>query len=466
MMPFVSKKDPVVENKGKPVKKNEFRLNNKKLHLTYAGHLDANELFKFINEIKTIEFYSLVHEIGETGYAHTHFLFQTFDNIASRKTTIFDFKGIHPNIEIVNTNLHFRNTVKYHKKQGQPVTNIVSEDKEIKKSKTILDTCDREKGCPVDLIKKGKGCVKCTNSYNEKREKESVPMGAMDFFNNYDNLSEAVADRCQTNIKEFQAMRALMKLKPTKYIERKKVKFLDFQKTLLDYILMQDVDPRAVLCVISSGGHGKTVFLKWMVAYFTNIFVSTHCNGRDIATTLIDAKTEGNEIGCVIINLPRTYKMTREDYQGLEMIKDGFITSQKYKGEPMIWNVPHVIIFTNTLPEFSELSDDKWDVREIVESKKKIFITTNDGENIMDYELEEMEISKNNTTRKKTLERHRKVKKALEEQGFSMLGEKFIDSKPIKPKDNPDFNEWDFKVLIGEGFVPEKDDELDSLFKI
>ena len=109
-------------------------------------------------------------------------------------------------------------------------------------------------------------------------------------------------------------------------------------------------DRRIIWYVDKEGGGGKTSFAKHFGMY-RGAIVMTHCNIYHAATQLAEAQQKGNPINVVIINLPRSTEMPVNMYTGLEALKDGLVTSQKYIGKTMYFNSPHVVVFSNEEPK-------------------------------------------------------------------------------------------------------------------
>lgn len=102
-----------------------FRFCGKKVHLTYPGHIDKQQLYDFVNGRRPVLFYSIVWETGEEkAYDHTHAYFGFHDECDTRNPRYFDFDGAHPNWRRVVTKLHQNNIWDYHHKQGDPMTNM------------------------------------------------------------------------------------------------------------------------------------------------------------------------------------------------------------------------------------------------------------------------------------------------------------------------------------------------------
>jgi len=133
-----------------------------------------------------------------------------------------------------------------------------------------------------------------------------------------------------------------------------------WQDDLKQYIL-GPVDPRKVrIYVDETGNQGKTWFVKHMAFYFPHLctYITTTRNA-DILTAV------GEDTQCVLIDIPRC--VSSNDIfpaNAIEQIKNGVITQGKLLKELQFILIPacHVVVFTNTDPDRSKLSADRWDV--------------------------------------------------------------------------------------------------------
>ena len=88
----------------------EFRINNKRLLLTYgkvgeAVHLDKVEYDLWLRAKSTVPItvLRLAHETGETGeYPHTHVVIEWERAFQTRDVRYFDYMGLHPNVRKLN----------------------------------------------------------------------------------------------------------------------------------------------------------------------------------------------------------------------------------------------------------------------------------------------------------------------------------------------------------------------------
>lgn len=83
-----------------------FHFQARKVHLTYKNHLPMLTLMSHLKDIGgEFKLYSIVHEIGEededtpTPYEHTHVFIWWKNKFQSKNARVFDYNGIHPNIQ-------------------------------------------------------------------------------------------------------------------------------------------------------------------------------------------------------------------------------------------------------------------------------------------------------------------------------------------------------------------------------
>lgn len=100
----------------------EFRFQSKRILLTYKGHLDKPSLAEFIQrKLKCPAEVKICHEVGESGYKHTHCAVKSPKKPNIRNANFFDFEGVHPNILAPSSNDHWKNQVNYIDKQDEEV---------------------------------------------------------------------------------------------------------------------------------------------------------------------------------------------------------------------------------------------------------------------------------------------------------------------------------------------------------
>ena len=352
----------------------KFRINNKKFHLTYKDHIDPEEWLKWIKKERksdNVVKYSIVNEVGESGYKHTHILVEFDNKINSSQVKIFDFEALHPQIEKVTTKIHWNNTVIYHKKQSVPFTNIVEEDKSANNSK---HECN-EPSCMKCKILHEKKNNYCDEHLEEMDKREDF---GVDEIWKYSSISEALKAKAGSlNINKIGQIAQAMKYKPKDRRDEPKIEWRSWQEDLYKEVIQKCDNDRSIIWYFDEkGGSGKTVFAKHMGMY-QKAFCTTQMDAYHTATIIATSVDAGDPINLVILNLARSQE-SHKIYQGLEMIKDGMVTSQKYVGQTMFFDSPHVVVFANFLPDQSKCSKDRWDIRILdhtgMKVKRRIYV--------------------------------------------------------------------------------------------
>ena len=137
-----------------------------------------------------------------------------------------------------------------------------------------------------------------------------------------------------------------------------KITWNHWQKDLIDY-LECDVDDRKVRWYVDpKGGQGKTFVSKFLVANGNCVRFE---NGKSA-----DIKYGYTGQRCVIFDLSRS-QMDHVNYEVIESVKNGIVYNTKYQSEMRVYKVPHVIVFSNEQPDKTKLSDDRWDIHNLLQ---------------------------------------------------------------------------------------------------
>lgn len=115
-----------------------------------------------------------------------------------------------------------------------------------------------------------------------------------------------------------------------------------------------------------TGNVGKSFLVKCMVdeGDFTVCKVSGSASDIKFAIkSFTDTNGEGPDV--VVCDVPRT-NHGGVSYQALEECKNGLLFSPKYESGQCRFNTPHVVVFANVAPDRTQLSADRWYVRELV----------------------------------------------------------------------------------------------------
>lgn len=92
-----------------------FRLQARKVLLTFAEWIDKEELANHVREVTGAQEaqIKIAHETGDTGHKHTHCAVDIGKTFNSRDARVFDINGSHPNIQIPKSAVHWERIVKY-----------------------------------------------------------------------------------------------------------------------------------------------------------------------------------------------------------------------------------------------------------------------------------------------------------------------------------------------------------------
>jgi len=123
------------------------------------------------------------------------------------------------------------------------------------------------------------------------------------------------------------------------------------------------VEPRIVRFYVDvKGGAGKTAFTKHVCSLSKErYFVVRAAKLADVAYLLAQCFPFPR---CVIVDVSRCRSEFLQ-YGLLEELKDGCLTSTKYRPMRVEFDPPHVIVFMNECPDMTKLSDDRYVIIEL-----------------------------------------------------------------------------------------------------
>lgn len=147
-----------------------------------------------------------------------------------------------------------------------------------------------------------------------------------------------------------------------------------WQKEVME-LIKEEPDDRTITWIYDEEGcMGKTVFSKYLYAK-SDAIIATGGGNKDIACLLACLKKEGRDLNdktAFIFNFPRSTEGI--SYKAIESVKDGLMTSTKYESSTLVFNCPHVICFSNELPNTSKLSKDRWNILTIEDNKLASYV--------------------------------------------------------------------------------------------
>jgi len=131
-------------------------------------------------------------------------------------------------------------------------------------------------------------------------------------------------------------------------------------------------DQRKIISIVDEKGNsGKSSFFKWL---FYNHSDTIARLGYGSASQLRSGAVNLGKKKLYIIDLARA--KSKEDRQQdllsvLEDLKSGLVTNAMYgSGKTLIMEPPHIIVSSNYILEYNLLSEDRWQVYEILPSNK------------------------------------------------------------------------------------------------
>jgi len=138
---------------------------------------------------------------------------------------------------------------------------------------------------------------------------------------------------------------------------------LAWQQCIISIVELEPCE-RSIYWFKGSGRSGKTTFCKHLHRKYNAICLAGKC--ADMKNGIVEfQKSNGDTPSLIVINLPRCFDLEYLSYTGVEECKDMFFYSGKYEGGMIDGNNPHLFVFSNELPSFSKMSEDRWQVYDI-----------------------------------------------------------------------------------------------------
>lgn len=137
-----------------------------------------------------------------------------------------------------------------------------------------------------------------------------------------------------------------------------------WQKDILE-VIQRDPDDRTIHWYWEPVGNcGKSAFAKYLAIKYDAMILSG--KGSDCKYAICkwyETKNYYPEI--IVYDIPRVMN-DYISYDALESIKNGVFFSGKYEACQVIMNSPHIICFSNQMPELDKMSIDRWNVTKIM----------------------------------------------------------------------------------------------------
>lgn len=145
-------------------------------------------------------------------------------------------------------------------------------------------------------------------------------------------------------------------------------RFYDWEEAILDTIKKEPEERKIMWFWEDEGEVGKSVFTKHLALEYGAVVVSG--TARDAKCMIAEIIKEGGDAPKILIMDVTRTREEKISYQGLEELKNGCFCSPKFKGSMVLYDTPHIIVFSNEAPEMERLSKDRWVVTHIDKTYK------------------------------------------------------------------------------------------------
>lgn len=132
-----------------------------------------------------------------------------------------------------------------------------------------------------------------------------------------------------------------------------------WQKAIMDIIDGPVHDRKVMWIVDRAGGKGKTYLAKHFVSQNGAIYFT----GGKIADCIYAWMGQSP----VIFDFSRD-QSDRIQYGLIEQIKNGIVFSHKFESKMKYFKAPHVVVFSNFMPDLTKLSEDRWHIVDLDEA--------------------------------------------------------------------------------------------------
>jgi len=130
----------------------------------------------------------------------------------------------------------------------------------------------------------------------------------------------------------------------------------------IERLLEGPPEPRLVHWFVDRvGGQGKSYYAAHLRDQ-RNAFIVTGGRYQDIFYSFKSRLDNG--CGIIVFDWARGAE-EQFPYRVVEQFKNGYFLSTKYESEEVIFSTPHVLIFANFSPDETQLSYDRWSIKEL-----------------------------------------------------------------------------------------------------
>jgi len=310
---------------GKSISDANFRLANKYILLTYKTHIDKVKYLEFFNgKFKgNVEWIRLAHETGDktNPYNHTHVVASAKKIFSTRNARFLDYENLHPHIMTLKTKKAFADAKIY----------IAKEDNE---------NADLKEYEP-SLVQ---GIMSC-----------ATDMEALEKYCQKPNDAAGILTLRGMKTYDFRTEKVIVKPKHP------------WQFALLD-MLKEKANRRDVIWILDKVGNtGKSELGDYIEDTCDGAWTMINKVNRmaDLAEIILGELSKGWKCEGIMFDLTASAEHNSGFYDGIECIKNGRLTSTKWKGAKIRFDIPHVVVFANFLPKIDAMKMDRWKIFEI-----------------------------------------------------------------------------------------------------
>ena len=112
------------------------------------------------------------------------------------------------------------------------------------------------------------------------------------------------------------------------------------------------------------GGGGKSLLCEWMEKEGLAEESPPFRLMDDLVAYVCSRVKNGACAKCILFDMPRALKKSglSDFYSGIEMIKNGMLVDKRYHATKYRISRPRIFIFTNHLPNFTYMTQDRWNI--------------------------------------------------------------------------------------------------------
>lgn len=118
---------------------------------------------------------------------------------------------------------------------------------------------------------------------------------------------------------------------------------------------------RSIIVILDViGNTGKSVYAEWLEYYRKAYEIPPMRSMEDIMQCAMCIKSQK----CYLVDMPRGMDKSKmaDFYAGLESLKNGVMYDKRYSFKKRRIDRPHIVVFTNTLPDQKLMSADRWKI--------------------------------------------------------------------------------------------------------